>query len=129
MKQVISVSPTGDLTGLQHKPGQGVDLIALSADGGGKADVVRASEVLWNKDAQKWTVQFKEGAGSYAGRYLDIELVMECMNFRLSTLDEPWVGSCPLSSWPSRIFLFPDYDSAIKAEIAVLNALRLGGKL
>jgi hypothetical protein len=129
MKQVISVSPLGGIAGLQHKPGQGMDLIALAASEGGTADVVRASEIIWNNTAQKWTVEFKEGAGIYNGRMLDYYLVDACSDIGLSLHDDNgWMIAAPLSE-VGLIFLFPSYDAAIKAEIAVLNTLRAAGQL
>ena len=42
MRQVITVKPFGQMEGLQHKKGQGIDLRQF-----GNAEINRASEVLW----------------------------------------------------------------------------------
>lgn len=57
MPQVVTISPSGELSGLQMKPGKGLDLTRL-----GEADVERISEILWHKAEQKWFVHILLGA-------------------------------------------------------------------
>lgn len=116
MRQVISISPEGVVSGLQHKKDQGLDLRQF-----GRAEIVRASEVVWDDRWQKWRVEFREGAGQYAGTILSPQ--------QLSALGVasqlPAYSVCVILN----AVLFDEYDDAVKAEIAVLNTLRLQGKL
>lgn len=125
MKQVVTIGPDGTISGLQHKKGQGFDLRAL-----GKAQIKRASEVLWSEPYQGWYVEMRGGAGRYSGWPLSRDLM------RLA--GDPEVpphttGLIPANGEPPQpsalTLLFEEYEDAVKAEIAVLDALRLKGLL
>lgn len=103
--QVISISPKGEVSGLQVKPGKGFDLRKL-----GKAKIERASEVLFNEDNQKWYVQIVKG--KYAG-----DTVTYMRHQR--ALGEPVMTNCDFT------LHFNEYDEAVQAEIAVLDHIRL----
>ena len=60
MRQVITIGPDGMMSGLQVKPGKGLDLRQF-----GRAEIERASEVLWDSDRQGWIVECRKGV--YAG--------------------------------------------------------------
>ncbi len=51
MRQVITIDETGIMSGLQHKPGKGVDLRQF-----GPVRIERASEILWNEETQAWNI-------------------------------------------------------------------------
>ena len=59
-QQVITVGPDGSISGLQVKPGQGVDLRDFGA-----ANIKRASEIVFSEEAQLWYVQIC--LGKYSG--------------------------------------------------------------
>jgi len=108
MQQVITIGPNGSLTGLQHKPGQGVDLRQF-----GRADIQRASEVLHCADRQKWYVEFRH-AGTFTGKRLTHSMLFDA-GHDLS-------NGQPVQDTTA---YFQDYDEAVAGEIAVLNYLRL----
>jgi hypothetical protein len=125
MKQIITVSPDGTVSGLQHKKGQGLDLRTL----GGHAHIERASEVVWNDTIQAWFVEFRNGAGPYAGRVLTLDLLAESGIDSETFLSGGLWHANPASQGGSGALFFSDYDDGVRAEIAVLNRLRLAGLL
>tara|TARA_Y100000031_G_C8103111_1_gene329690 strand:- start:183 stop:560 length:378 start_codon:yes stop_codon:yes gene_type:complete len=120
-QQVISISPTGAISGLQYKPKQGVDLRAF-----GKAVITRASEILWDDNKQKWYVEFREGSASILNGVKLTEFMAELRVgqpvrlVRDGELDE---------AYRSPVAYFDEYDEAVKAEIAYLNWARSAGLL
>lgn len=122
MKQVITVTSLGEIAGLQVKPGKGFDLRTL-----GKASITRASEIVWNEENQRWRVELREGAGSYAGRtvtaWLAVDALGSAWDRAIPSHFEVWDGD------KEHYLEFVNYDDAVKAEIAVLDGLRLQGKL
>jgi hypothetical protein len=130
-KQVITVHPDGAVSGLLHKKGQGMDIRTL----GGKASVERASEVLWSETEQAWYVEFRKGAGAaWAGRVLDEHAVLAAGR---SEQDPPFpfarrAWKAFARDWTAGdygVYLFAEYEDGVKAEIAILDALRLRGAL
>lgn len=135
-KQVITITPDGELSGLQVKKGRGLDLKAL-----GHAEIERASEITWDEAAQCWRVHvlnevacqwMMNNTGGRDRPYLrggvtlthnqrfmatgDVELPSGALsNMRAGGKhDGDWLG-------------FVDYDDAVAAEIEFLNALRTRG--
>lgn len=110
MRQVISIAADGTMSGLQKKPGQGIDLTQF-----GTAKVERASEIMWEETSQAWYVLPLKGA--YANSPLT---------------EDDWTAYLP---WPparlkgvqhgTRTLLFSSYDDAVAAEIAFLDEVRL----
>jgi hypothetical protein len=113
MQQVITIGPDGSLSGLQHKRGQGVDLRQF-----GKAQIERASHIVWDEDYQAWLVELL--TGPHAGKTLTWGL------WRAVTGRADCPAALPSESEDSAI-LFADYEDGVLAEIAVLNALRVKG--
>ena len=109
-RQVITIGPSGQVSGLQRKPSQGIDLRSL-----GKAEIVRVSEVLFSPQEQKWYVKVLEGA--LAGRVVDEALLQE------ACLAAPETAAVAENGY----ILFEDYDDAVKMEIQVLDTFRLRG--
>lgn len=131
MQQVITIAPGGAMSGLQRKPGQGLDLTKF-----GKADVRRVSEIVWDGDQQAWYVCICEGdhttrvvewVREHMPEHAAPAPVLRTTHWRLAGLEGAPQGShindiagrCP--------YYFENYDDAVKAEIAFLDALRLRG--
>jgi hypothetical protein len=105
-QQVISIGPDGSMSGLQMKPGKGVDLRQF-----GRAQIERASEVQFDVAEQAWFVEIRKG--KYAGRKITYDLwSLVTGNATLHRNDQP-------------VMMFREYDDAVQAEIAVLNYIRL----
>lgn len=118
-RQVITFSPDGSVSGLQRKPGQGIDLRQF-----GKAEIKRASEIVWDTDVQAWYIDVLQEAG---------QGVVTHDNIRAASREAFYTyvysqGRDGLFLTPSRDALFfSNYDDAVKVEIAYLDALRLKG--
>lgn len=125
-RQVITVGSDGSLQGLQHKPGQGLDLRQFGA-----AKIERASEVVWHEGEQAWVVEFRAGAGSLNGNILDEHDVMaaglDVMNPGFKSIRGAWTPFGRTQGEDPAVLLFADYDEAVKAEVAVLDGLRANG--
>lgn len=116
MTQVITVTPDGGMSGLQRKPGKGVDLRAF-----GHAAIERASLVEWDEVRQQWYVLI------LTGRYAEHKLSHP---LRLKTVGIPtgqsfYPGSSMVTG--TGVYYFPEYEDAVKAEVDFLDALRLRG--
>lgn len=123
--QVITVTQAGEVSGLQVKPGKGVDLRQF-----GKAKIVRASEIVWNEDAQAWMVVIQDAPG--------LE-VLKCVavTYRMAVKAGDTAADCAdthiRAGRAKRLgtdqpLLFRDYDDAVDFEIEFLNAHRLAGR-
>ena len=120
--QVITVRPDGSIFGLQHKRGRGIDLRAF-----GPAKIERATLIEWEEKHQAWFIRWTEEAG------MDIPL------WDSETFNNVMVGwerfngrVCPEyieGCWTSEVILFHDYEDAVAAEIAVIQAMQLAGDL
>lgn len=112
--QVITIGMDGTISGLQRKPGQGIDLREF-----GHAEITRASEIVWSEIEQLWTVV------PLQGRYAGIAMSRDDW--------EAWVSWPPAgltrTAHATNTLLFAEYDDAVKAEIAFLDALRIAGLL
>lgn len=125
MRQVITIEPGGIMSGLQRKPGQGLDLREF-----GKCSIERASEICWDDTAQKWFVKITSRHQGFIDRYMTFisgamtELDFECMTGKFGDPNEldPYDDG-------TAIAYFDNYDDAVKAEIEFLDAARLKGLL
>lgn len=115
MQQVISIAPDGIISGLQHKPGKGVDLRAF-----GPATIERVSEIMPTDDGQRWFVEIK--TGPLAGRRVTTKLLSEARILPLSIIE-----IAKDVDVDDGLLTFGDYDEAVKVEIKVLDALRVKG--
>lgn len=120
--QVITIQPFGIMSGLQRKPGQGLDLRRF-----GKADIQRASLIEWDADKQAWFIDVLQDAGR--GKLTFVKWAnavakggISAAEVLLNQITRNWFspGGEPL--------FFAEYDEAVKVEIAYLDALRLAGK-
>lgn len=124
-RQVVTIHTDGSVSGLQRKPGQGFDLRCL-----GKATITRASEIVWSEDHQMWYVvpvgekftdmlswrkAFDSAAASLAGLE---RLPAGCQYVRVAA-----------ENVVADVVMAKEYDDAVAFEIAVLDGLRLKGKL
>lgn len=112
--QIITIGKDGSVSGLQRKPGQGLDLTKF-----GRAKVERVSEIVFDEAHQQWFVQII--TGPMAGRVLTYDLMREHA-FNPHTLKH-WAG------WgsPDNRILFESYDHGVTAEVAFLDHCRLRG--
>jgi hypothetical protein len=106
----VTIDRLGGVRGLQFKRGQGFDLRKL-----GPAHIVRISEVIWSDHAQAWYVRFLQG---------------ELKGDNLTAYHWKQVGSPELPEHENRagLFTFADYEDAVTAEVAFVQAARLTGK-
>jgi hypothetical protein len=138
MRQVITIAPDGAMSGLQRKPGQGLDLTKF-----GKAAISRASLIEWDEQFQRWYIDVQQDAGRGD---VSMPLFREAVapgqdgHASLTIAIEMLNRLCPCG-WQSEIeiddtsglvsrarLMFQDYDNAVQVEIAYLDALRLNGK-
>ena len=123
-RQVITVGADGSLQGLQHKPGKGLDLRQF-----GPAHIVRATEVLWHETDQGWFVEFR--SGPLTGELLDAGHVkaagMDYESPPFPVKQNVYAAFGRNAAEDEPVLLFAEYDDAVKAEIAVLDGLRLNG--
>lgn len=117
-RQVLTIGADGSISGLQRKPGQGVDLRQF-----GSAQIKRASEIEWQEGRQRWAVRFL--SGPYTGKLLNIGIAEEAGVSWVTTLAADLV----LADHEGNTLMWVDYDHAVKAEIAVLDALRVAGQM
>ena len=105
----------GNMSGLQVKPGKGVDLRQF-----GRADIKRASDITWDEDAQAWTVVCK--VGKYAGHAMTNREYHTACKAMGNEFDCHLIGQPEHDAAPAQ---FDDYDEAVTGEIDWLNHIRL----
>lgn len=110
--QVVTIGPDGSLTGLQYEGDKGLDLKQF-----GRAEINRASEVIFCTDRQQWHVEFRH-AGAYSGKALTNSLLAAARGHAVS----PAVGA----EDPA---YFATYAQGVAGEIDTMNYLRLSGQL
>ncbi len=115
--QVITISQDGGMSGLQRKTGKGVDLRQF-----GRASIERASLIEWDENKQKWWVSIQ--SGKYAGAALSH--VLRCNAGMMPATGEAFYPGSTMTT-NGGVYMFKDYDDAVKAEVAFLDALRLRG--
>ncbi len=134
-QQVITIAPGGAMSGLQRKRGRGVDVRQF-----GHATIERASEITWNEMDQCWHVRLLNrkvlewmhpkrsimiecGEGATLCMFYWVKAMPARETYMISAGASPPKGSTNLSK---RCWLaFEDYDDAVAAEVAFLDALRL----
>ncbi len=110
---------------MQRKRGRGIDVRQF-----GHAQIERASEITWNEDQQAWTVHVLNYA---AVRWMMTNTMgREHLGTTLTMIQ--WLQAlpgCPPArpkgaiNLPEGWLAFEDYDDAVAAEVAFLDALRL----
>jgi hypothetical protein len=114
-KQLITIAPDGSISGLQMKRGRGLDLRVL-----GPAAIVRSTEIEWDEGHQKWFVRFLQGKREHT-----VLVVDDLRTYNLPAHVET-VGRAKLAGgwmWDYAL-LFADYEDAVAAEVAVIQAMR-----
>lgn len=119
-QQVITISAAGVMSGLQVKPGRGVNLQTF-----GRAKTTRASEIVWDEEAQRWRIDaLVQPVIDWAGGSTVTPAYFHRAGCDAKTF------ACEFETGKG-FFLKPlhfrDYDEAVRAEIAYLDALRLRG--
>lgn len=112
-KQIITVSPEGALSGLQRKPGQGVDLRQF-----GQAAIERASLIEWAEDMQGWYINVLQEAGKGRVHKSDLDRV---------GVSIPDHAPYQLGHRFGCLY-FAEYEHAVEVEILYLDALRRRGR-
>ena len=127
MKQVITIEPGGIMSGLQVKPGKGLDLTKF-----GPANVQRASEICWDDMAQKWFIRLTERHADLVhklGSDPVVTFVAYAYIVGKAAPDVPhWLDADRDDDDElCGAILFDSYDQAVSVEIEFLDAARLRG--
>jgi hypothetical protein len=128
-RQVITITAEGTMQGLQVKPGQGLDLRQF-----GECKIVRASEIVFSEQHQKWYIDVLQEAGH--GPVLIMALAKVIADEDNTPIDdeldfqapEGWgVAENTEGALPEGTLLFNDYNDAVRVEILYLDSLRKQG--
>jgi len=119
-KQLITINPDGSIEGLQVKKGRGVDLRQF-----GTANIERITNIEWAAEEQKWFIRFL--LGELAGCLASANVVRATAGY-IENLPCPNPNlTAPVNGTPGTL-LWDDYDDAVKAEIAIIQAARKAGR-
>ena len=123
MKQVITISPTGGITSLDHKK-KGIDLRKM-----GKVSIKRVTIIQWDETRQKWFIKWED-----SGKVWDSKFVQNVMfnEFDPSARkDEITNGNSSYTIYyltdkvsVNGVAFFDDYEDAVSVEIAVYQILQ-----
>ncbi len=114
-RHVVSLSSLGGLGALKTKKGQGVNLLAL-----GQAKITRVTLIEWAEEHQQWFIKWVKG--EHKGKLWD------CSTFSKAEVStDPWPVSLSSMSMGGVVY-FQEYEDAVSAEIAVVQALQTSGK-
>jgi hypothetical protein len=112
MKQLITISPTGEVTSLVFK-GKGVDLRLL-----GPVDIKRVTDIHWDQGEQGWFIVFTAHmTGGFANLWVSRWTVVNEAGLDLKDINYSSMGQ-------DHTLYFDDYEDAIACEVAVIQALR-----
>ena len=117
--QIITIGPDGSLVGLDHKR-KGLDLRQF-----GKADIQRATLIQWDGVTnQNWFIRWVVD-----GEAVDLPW-SQCEEFGSVGLDCRDFGGCfvPIGGSHYPTAFFKDYEDAVAAEVAVIQARQLAGE-
>ena len=104
-KQVITISPDGNMSSLHHKK-HGLDLGYF-----GNIEVERVSEIKWNSSFQQWYVEIINGPAKGT--------ILSKREWRNPTGNG--------IQFDDEIITFGKYEDAVEAEVLYLNKLRKKG--
>jgi hypothetical protein len=128
MKQIVTIHPDGTISGLQVKPGQGMDLTEM-----GEAEVRRASEIEWNTEHQAWQVRplGPPDGSRMVTRPVTLRMYSTATNQRPFEAMEALKSAAPsgvgVAPGDDGVLLFKNYTEAVKIEIQYLDGLRVMG--
>jgi hypothetical protein len=112
-KQIITIDPLGDMRGMDHKR-KGLDLRQF-----GKAKTQRATLIEFDEGFQMWRISWSEDV-SFPVQTWTSETFMDC--------EVQWGAFNGISMVePYDIIFFTDYEDAVAAEVAVIQAMQLKG--
>jgi len=97
---ILTISPNGSISGLQHKRGKGPDLRTL-----GIARIIRATLIEFDPALQEWIIRWTPEAAQANG-----------------------FGQGPWTDPSGEIMSFVDYDEAVTAEVARIESLQTAGR-
>lgn len=117
-RQVVSVLGDGSVSGLTRKGDKAIDLRQL-----GMADIERVSEIIFCKTQQKWRAKIINGP--MAGHSITVDDIRAAEQNSGVSLGLDEITSIKMGE--DYVALFDDYDTAVKAEIMVLDYLRQAG--
>ncbi len=125
--QVVTITPDGGISGLQRKKDKGLDLRKL-----GHVEIERASEITWSENNQLWLVRvLNERAARWMTKPPGHSFILKISHWCSvvsAVYPKGWdlVAVKPYSHGDSWLG-FDDYDDAVAAEVAFLDALRVRG--
>lgn len=111
-EQLITINPDGSLSGLDFKAKGAVSFRDL-----GPATTKRITDIEWEEERQCWNIRFL--LGTLAGSLLTVDLAQE-------THMPPSAYGAPHPE--TGVLGWDDYDTAVSAEVAMIQAARLTGK-
>lgn len=125
-QQVITIETDGTISGLQVKPGKGLDLQKLGKEAGTPAKTVRASEIAWNEMEQVWFIDVLQSAGKGVVTFPKLKAALSTVDMMTTSELDYQVGK---GAWTvkNEVLYFSSYDDAVKIEILYLDALRQKG--
>ena len=127
--QVVTIHPGGGISGLQRKRGRGLDLRQF-----GHAKIERVSEIIWYEPLQCWRVNVLDldacrwMARACSMRYPSPGISLNRYHWVAAVADEDPDGTATDTARAVPL-KFHDYDDAVAAEVAFLDALRIRGVL
>lgn len=107
-KQLITIAADGSISGLQMKKGKGLDLRQF-----GPVSIIRSTEIEWDEKKQKWFVHFLRGEMS--GKTLTGTMLVGD-----ETTPVPGIAGIREDG----TLLFDDYDTAVAAEVVMIQHFR-----
>ena len=116
MRQVITIDKYGRVSGLHHKDPKAFQLSSLGA-----VKHTRTSEVIWDEEVQKWFVEFRHIPEKLNFKYLEHWLYLQALH------EQNFIAKVNFKDYYQQKKYFTDYDNAVKAEILVLDYLRVNG--
>ena len=122
MKQVITISPDGGMSGLQRKRGQGIDLRQF-----GHAKITRASSIEWHEDLQHWYIKVLDPNVSLYVNFKGLPFTVTYDIWRHQVGESKPKGSVtiPVIMHRANYLYFQEYEDAVAAEVQFLDAVRL----
>jgi hypothetical protein len=133
VQQVITIGTDGTISGLQVKPGKGLDLQALGRAIGVPAKTERVSEIAWDEMEQAWFVEPIRGA--FAGKWITFKMFKTATSSeynsdaRLRLHDLAPAGyRIQEDGTGDGLLLFISYEDAVRVEVAFIDAMRAKGQ-
>jgi len=124
-EQIISIAPDGTIYGLDFKS-KGVSLRDF-----GDAQIERVTSIEWNAARQKWFIRWTlERHAHVRGEDMWTDSVFEDAQIEPTDFDGNFDhDDCCENYSKTPVVFFEDYEDANRAEVAVIQALRVSGKL